>query len=210
MPITQDRMIALINAGLDFEQAVATAAGVVAKAVAEFKGGIISAEQALGDIEIRVTRNVLLQQEARSLATLMAERQHFKSNASRNRANAKWQAKKRGPSASSLPSSAPASLLSRAVIPEIVRGLELEAITKRPMIRAATRAPDGSGSRISEADRRRIMDEATAAAAGPQDFSMEDDEPQGGEADEALPDHGEAFGVDLLGKGDSETGTETG
>lgn len=97
MPISQTRMIALIRAGRDFEQALQTAETLTQRYSAEAADPHqpLSAEQALGMLSTLVSRVGLCSNYTESLVTLAVEERHFTTNASRNDAAARWQARQR-------------------------------------------------------------------------------------------------------------------
>jgi len=91
MPITQARVIAIINAGLDYQQALDKAIAKVSTEVRRVLAKQISAQEAISEISVFCERQWLLLDEASSFATLSMERSHFKSHMKKNESAAKWQ-----------------------------------------------------------------------------------------------------------------------
>ena len=97
MPILQSRMIALINAALDYQQGFAAMRQTVLTQANAAKRGAISAEDALTNIESYVLApNAFLQQPVDSARTLAVEEHHFRTHARDNRRAAKRAAERRG------------------------------------------------------------------------------------------------------------------
>lgn len=97
MAITQDRMIAVLNAAQDYEEALSKAIGLIQKHAKEAHEGIISWQEAMEATYLMVSIGGLLTRAATTNKTLGAERQHFKAFAQRNKRAAKRAAEKRGP-----------------------------------------------------------------------------------------------------------------
>lgn len=97
MPISQARIIALINAGTDFEQALYTAVRLIQSECANHKAGRVAAEGALSNIRNMIQPVGLLSNPLNSPKILALEKRHFEQNARRNnRAAAKMAAKRKG------------------------------------------------------------------------------------------------------------------
>jgi hypothetical protein len=97
MAITQDRMIAILNAAQDYEQALGKAIGLIQKHAKEAHDGIITWQEAMEATYLMVSVGGLLTRAATTNKTLGAERQHFKAFARRNERAAQRAAEKRGP-----------------------------------------------------------------------------------------------------------------
>lgn len=98
MAIIQARVIALINAGLDYQQALIQAVDNIKSAVQSVKSGLNTAESALQEIELINTPESLLHDPAGSPATLTIEHYHFARNARKNiNERNKASAKRRSP-----------------------------------------------------------------------------------------------------------------
>lgn len=98
MAITQDRVIAILNAAQDYEQALGKAIGLIHKHAKEANEGLISWQEAMEATYLMVTVGGLLTRAATTNKTLGAERQHFKEFARRNERAAQRAAEKRGQS----------------------------------------------------------------------------------------------------------------
>lgn len=95
MPITQSRMISLINAALDYQQAFSRAKECIAREHSYATSGVISPEGALHNIESFVQEIGMLSHPVESPLIIASERRHFRANAAKNRASRKWQEKHR-------------------------------------------------------------------------------------------------------------------
>ena len=100
MPITQSRMIALINAASDFEEALFQSCRLVRTERQLFKTGNKSAEEALEIIAATLDEKFMLSDPMNSAKVLGIERAHFKSTlvARNNRARDKQEVIRRGQS----------------------------------------------------------------------------------------------------------------
>lgn len=135
MPITQDRMIALLCAAEDLELALQQASESAEASLASAREGKLSAAAALEALAAQLARpQFLLAQPVETLTTLRLERAHFKRNAKRNRAVAEYQRNRRAnagalppqPSSVAVP---PAASLSEAIKGEIedwIKGIPLD------------------------------------------------------------------------------------
>lgn len=83
MPITQPRMIALINAAADFQQAAESIIGAITDESRNVKAGRLTAEEALYNLNLLSLRLTLKNPE-RSFTTLAIESDHFRKNHRRN------------------------------------------------------------------------------------------------------------------------------
>lgn len=95
MPIPQDRVIAIINAGMDYEQALKRLMEFINMEVKDVYLGKQSSSEALDKIAAMDQLFLLLKKPLESPATLKIEYAYFKRNYSRNIAASKWQAKTR-------------------------------------------------------------------------------------------------------------------
>ena len=84
MPITQDRMLALIAAGEDYQQALAQARELITTNRNRVLDGQISPQDAINLLSQFIVPELLLKSPSRSESTLYIERKHFNSNAARN------------------------------------------------------------------------------------------------------------------------------
>lgn len=83
MPITQTRMIDLINAGLDYQQALQFACKLIREARENIYAGADSIKE-IDDLAILADESALLSNPTASGIVIQLERRHFKQNASRN------------------------------------------------------------------------------------------------------------------------------
>ncbi len=95
MPITQERMIAVINAGVDCMQGLDKLSSLIATETKLVHNGQQTAEQALEHLSHSANPAWLLSKPVETKVTLLSEHNYFRRNAGRNRANARWQAGKR-------------------------------------------------------------------------------------------------------------------
>lgn len=180
MPITQSRVIAIILAGQDHAQALAKLIDLITRERGLVKQGAQSAEDALQNIWTQALPAALLRDEAASRATLLIEHEHFRRNAARNRASAKWAAKKRR--ADGVPPASPVKNRAAKLV-------SIAAEARTPDFPASP-APSRRSTGLSPDDCARIEAEAAAAIQG-QDSAEADllgliEEASSGEA-EGLP-----------------------
>lgn len=95
MPITEDRMLALLAAGEDLQQALEASEQSLRQVASEAEGGMLSAGEALAQALLLVGR-ARLRQPIESSLVLAVERQHFQLVRGRNRAARRRMALKRG------------------------------------------------------------------------------------------------------------------
>src|SRR5258708_19099946 len=95
MPITQDRMIALLNAGIDYQQAFDRSIEILKEEFEKGENGEITWEQAAWNMHILVSPTGLLAKPIQSYSIIQVERAHWRSNARRNINAAKRQEQKR-------------------------------------------------------------------------------------------------------------------
>jgi hypothetical protein len=95
MPITQDRVIAILNAAQDYEQALSRAVGLIRTHAQQAKDGVITWQEAMETTMMLVSAGALLTRSITTNKTLAAERQHFKDFARRNERSARRMAEKR-------------------------------------------------------------------------------------------------------------------
>lgn len=95
MPITQDRMIALISAARDYKQALTRVTTAISNASTRVSLGQSSLQEAFGEICNYEQIVLLLQDPLNSPSVIEIEAAYFKRNARRNIAAAKWQAEDR-------------------------------------------------------------------------------------------------------------------
>lgn len=93
MPIKQDRVISIIAAAQDYQQALTRLVGYVQDATGP--GAFGTAQERLDILSSQAQIIILLKDPLHSAGILEAERTYFKRNARRNIAAAKWQAKDR-------------------------------------------------------------------------------------------------------------------
>lgn len=95
MPITQERMLSLIAAADDLQQAVESAALFVKSALdTALRTG--DYQRQLEGLASDISLHLLLLNPASTIATIAVERRHFAINKSRNESARRWHAKKRG------------------------------------------------------------------------------------------------------------------
>lgn len=94
MAIKQERVEKIIAAGLDFQRGFERALEIIQHESALAREGSSSFEQGLQNVELLVGQH-LLGQPLESRMTLELESQHFNRVRGRNRASAKWAARKR-------------------------------------------------------------------------------------------------------------------
>lgn len=87
MAITQDRMLKLLAAAEDFDQALRGAREIVDKELKNEAEGRVSAKEALQNIDLLFSRAYLLERPEESFAALVREKTHF--SKARIRANAR-------------------------------------------------------------------------------------------------------------------------
>lgn len=212
MPISQERMIALVNAGLALTRAIDILASSFASDLQLYNDKAMTAEELIGRMQSQLNREAIVPGEIQISRILQAEAAHFKANSASNRAQRRWLARKRAaqqglkihelkPAANSPTSMVQEGQLRRAE----VRIPKPSEYTEEEALRDYLKKAPQIGAGLTAGNRQAIIQQATEVA-GSLAVGV-DDEIQGGEEDEALPDHGEAFGVDLLGKGDSESET---
>ena len=97
MPITQDRMIATIEAGLDAFNGLLRSRQHIIDTLQRFRAGRLAAEEALQEIELFDTDlSWLMKNRVLTEITLRAERKHFSSHRKKNETAKIWQRRKRG------------------------------------------------------------------------------------------------------------------
>ena len=84
MPISQSRMISLLNAASDYRQALEAACQFIQRQTQEFHDGKCTAEQALFEIERRASPRLALEFPDVSPGTIGIEHYHFRANRARN------------------------------------------------------------------------------------------------------------------------------
>ena len=95
MPIKQERMIALIRAGEDFQQALRKLRAMIVSASTSAAGGGLPPATALQNLEIMSQEAMLMDNPVESVLTLREESQHFAKRAARNSRDAAKQRRKR-------------------------------------------------------------------------------------------------------------------
>lgn len=95
MPITQDRMLALIAAADDFARALRTAYAEVIHANERVRTAHADPAEELNNLTMLLSPNMLLHNPVDSQLAIEHERKHFKTVRGRNRASANWQRRKR-------------------------------------------------------------------------------------------------------------------
>lgn len=90
MPITQDRMIALISAGRDYKQALDRVTNAIGANVKRAREGMVSPTEALFELEMYEQVILLLNDPLKSASIIEIEAAYFKRNARRNEAAAAW------------------------------------------------------------------------------------------------------------------------
>ena len=98
MAITQSRVIAILNAAQDYEQALTRAIGLIRVHASQAKDGVVTWQQAMETTVLLVSASALLTRAITTNKTLASERQHFKDFARRNERAAIRMAQKRGAS----------------------------------------------------------------------------------------------------------------
>lgn len=110
MPITQPRMIALINAATDYQQAFDFFTTAVRDAAARCRESPDNAHGELANLALMADPKEMLKRAVESAVTIALEHRHFKTHGARNRAEAKRQARRRGADERQTP--APKSLIT--------------------------------------------------------------------------------------------------
>lgn len=135
MPITQDRMLALLHAAQDYRHALSTLVETIKKHEQAVEFGRESLESAARIIFAQATANVLLTEPEASVATLIVEAKHFQDHGRKNVRERLRQRKRREQPESvagfTAPRSvAPATLISRLSLAE---ALDQEAELPAPV-----------------------------------------------------------------------------
>lgn len=95
MPITQPRMIALLNAAIDYQQAFDAAVGLLERELQRAISGQLTWEGAARNMELLVKHQGMLTHPIQSYSIIQVERAHWRSHARRNINAAQRQAQKR-------------------------------------------------------------------------------------------------------------------
>lgn len=95
MPITQPRMIALLNAAIDYQQAFDAAVGLLERELQRAIDGKLTWEGAARNMELMVKHQGMLTHPIQSYSIIQVERAHWRSHARRNINAANRQAQKR-------------------------------------------------------------------------------------------------------------------
>lgn len=154
MPITQDRITQIIRAGQDYQQAFHRLCELIEKERKLVRDERQSLADAMQNIWTMAMPAALLRNEGLSLATLRIESEHFRRNAARNRASAKWAKRKRREAGT------PEAQLGG--IRAIEARIAAENAATEDFIAKPTAIPRG---RLSEDTRRRVEEEALRALA---------------------------------------------
>lgn len=95
MPISQPRMLTLIQAALDYKQALETIEQVVASNTARVRAGAITPAEYIDIISGMVSSYLLLKYPTKSPAAILIEQAHFRRNGKQNTAAAARQRRRR-------------------------------------------------------------------------------------------------------------------
>lgn len=109
MPISQERILAIIGAGEDALQALNAVEAAVANEIESVSAGRLNAGEALGNLSSILRVNLLLSRPVATLVTISAERRHFNIRGRHNDRAKERMRRKRGGLAGS--GSAPEDLL---------------------------------------------------------------------------------------------------
>lgn len=96
MPITQDRMLALISAAQDFQQAWKRAQYQFNQITARFQAGELTLEEAWNETGLLMSSQLQLDAPIQSNVTIATEVKHFQHAKARNIKTARWQRERRG------------------------------------------------------------------------------------------------------------------
>ena len=118
MPISQDRMIALISAAQDYQRAIDRMENILSQNLSRISRGELSTEDFLSNLPVLLSSSALLDNLPLSLKTIALEAAHFKRVQQRNLRSAHRQSKKRNPLGNLSPhkTTAPPSLDSNSRI----------------------------------------------------------------------------------------------
>lgn len=182
MAITQDRVMTIIAAGLDYQQGLRRAISLIQQA------DLANAEKALATLQFQIQESDMLKKPMKSVATLAIEEQHFRKNHAANERRRHKQATKRRDSGVSERLTAPASLMS---LDEISGQRHEERIEQRfaidPLI-AELRAqfpdmPTDQFAKIVKEANSQVNNQTGSQGGSPGQYSAfdppEDDEPAG-------------------------------
>jgi hypothetical protein len=95
MPITQPRMIALLNAAIDYQQAFDAAVQFLQRELQRAERGQLTWEEAARNMELMVKHTGMLTHPIQSYSIIQVERAHWRSHARRNINAAERQREKR-------------------------------------------------------------------------------------------------------------------
>lgn len=95
MPIAQSRMLALIAAAEDYEQAWIKVRNAYNNIAENINAGILTIEQAWPELDFMFTSQLFLSDPEGTLKTIARESAHFKATSKRNQKSAQWQREKR-------------------------------------------------------------------------------------------------------------------
>lgn len=96
MPILQSRVIALIEAALDYQHAYSELSRLVHNAYADVEQGRTDPKSAIQSLALMANDHNLLENAGKSQAAINQEHYHFKRNLTRNIKEREYQEKKRG------------------------------------------------------------------------------------------------------------------
>lgn len=96
MPITQNRILALIDAARDYQQAWRKAVQFFAGQASAIQAGLTTHEQAWAQLAIIMQSHIALESPITTTETLARETEHFRTAFKKNIQSAKWQRTKRG------------------------------------------------------------------------------------------------------------------
>lgn len=87
MPITQDRMLSLLEAGKDYRMGLRRAVAEVKAALDAYQRGSLEASHALVNLELMISEDLLLRTPGASQARLAIEEEHFRRTRRENERN---------------------------------------------------------------------------------------------------------------------------
>lgn len=180
MAITQTRIISLINAGRDFQQALEKLISQIESLRSEVESGVTKPESALEILYLNAGPGLLINPAA-SKTTLLAEHKHFKANIRRNlRSKAKQEKKRRDQGILPRHQPDPFSPLNEHIISQPQQPVPLDFLTRGYSI-----SPSRQREIELEAERalkqKQYLEgktQATATATAKIDLSSDPDDPE--------------------------------
>jgi hypothetical protein len=122
MPITQERMIDLINAGLDYQEALQEAERIIKREIRAFyDSNMADPKYHMDNLLLLITEAGLLKRASKSMAIIQIEQRHFRQNKHRNERRKNKLRDKRGTSGE-IRSTAPLSFLEKKKVQSTIPG----------------------------------------------------------------------------------------